>query len=495
GTSIDAYLTMLDADGWAAIDSTATTRTLHRVLSTSVRRAADAGPLTRAVLGVVAVLDDDDIPRSLFTDGCAAIDELASATPTDIDEAIAGLERLSLIEVDGTDVHAHHLTQEVAAAAFGRPDLAVALLNAAVSTVDDASLRDVWQPLVPHAIALLERIDESGEPTTTAARLARALSTHLSGRGFYFSAFDHMELATSWLEQLVDTADGELVSARAELSTCCSQIGAHGEALELARQVLELRERIGGPDHLDTLRAVNNLAVRNLELGRYAEALPLAHRAIDGLEATVGADDPNTLTARGNLSIIATQMGDHDTAIEVATSVVDTRVQLLGPAHLDTVRARNNLSVCLSAAGRLTAALEVIEEAMGAMEVALGGDHPETVTVRYNLSICHRQLGDVDNAIRLAERVVHDRERLLGSEHPDTIRARDNLSNCHGRVGNYVSAFFLSKRALFDGVQVLGLHHPDTVAMREWNQHIAKQLKRRRRPQRLLSALSRSAHT
>jgi Tetratricopeptide repeat len=66
-------------------------------------------------------------------------------------------------------------------------------------------------------------------------------------------------------------------------------------------QVLHTREREFGPDHPDTLVALNNLGGTLLALGHPAEATDLCERSLIGLDRVLGPDHPMTQTARENL--------------------------------------------------------------------------------------------------------------------------------------------------------------------------------------------------
>ena len=67
------------------------------------------------------------------------------------------------------------------------------------------------------------------------------------------------------------------------------QAGKYQEAIPIARQLLELREKMNGPEHPSTAPSVNNLAELYRAMGDYAKAEPLYRRALAIKEKALGA--------------------------------------------------------------------------------------------------------------------------------------------------------------------------------------------------------------
>ena len=63
----------------------------------------------------------------------------------------------------------------------------------------------------------------------------------------------------------------------------------------LYEETLVLRKAKLGPDHPDTLRTMNNLAITYHALGREAEALELREKTLALHKAKLGPDHPDTL--------------------------------------------------------------------------------------------------------------------------------------------------------------------------------------------------------
>ena len=60
-----------------------------------------------------------------------------------------------------------------------------------------------------------------------------------------------------------------------DLANSYQDVGRRNEALKLREEVLTLRRKVNGPEHPDTLRAMDTLASSYTAVGRLEEALAL----------------------------------------------------------------------------------------------------------------------------------------------------------------------------------------------------------------------------
>jgi len=81
------------------------------------------------------------------------------------------------------------------------------------------------------------------------------------------------------------SADGELAGAR-----------------KLEEQVLNTRMRLLGPEHPDTLRAMNNLAMTLSQQGEMVNARKLQEQVVEARVRLLGQEHPETLDAVNNLA-------------------------------------------------------------------------------------------------------------------------------------------------------------------------------------------------
>jgi tetratricopeptide (TPR) repeat protein len=98
--------------------------------------------------------------------------------------------------------------------------------------------------------------------------------------------------------------DQPLVKAaiRVTLGNTYLAIGRYQEAEEQFRQSLEIRQRVLGPEHPDTLNTMTALANSYFSAGRLDEALTMREEVLTLSRKVLGLEHPQTLTAMNNLA-------------------------------------------------------------------------------------------------------------------------------------------------------------------------------------------------
>ena len=91
-----------------------------------------------------------------------------------------------------------------------------------------------------------------------------------------------------------------------------------------------------GPDHPDTLRSVNNLALLYIDERRYVEAEPLSKRLLEARERVLGKDHPDTLTSVNNLAGLYYRAGPLRRGRAARyRRAIEARERVLGSEHPD----------------------------------------------------------------------------------------------------------------------------------------------------------------
>ncbi|KAL2810437.1 putative kinesin light chain [Aspergillus granulosus] len=93
------------------------------------------------------------------------------------------------------------------------------------------------------------------------------------------------------------------------IGSCLQSDGRYAEAEILFQNVLKIRERACGPEHLDTLTSVSQLGSVLARQGKYKEAEAMHQQALKGREKALGPEHPDTLTSMHNLAFTLNQLG------------------------------------------------------------------------------------------------------------------------------------------------------------------------------------------
>ncbi|HTJ32911.1 MAG TPA: tetratricopeptide repeat protein, partial [Dactylosporangium sp.] len=97
-----------------------------------------------------------------------------------------------------------------------------------------------------------------------------------------------------------------IAADEAQLAALLHLAGRPAEAEPLLRAAIATLGVPGryGPDHIDVLAALHNLAAVRADLGDTAEAAALYRRALDGKRRALGPDHPETVLTLTSLSAV-----------------------------------------------------------------------------------------------------------------------------------------------------------------------------------------------
>ncbi|HKN60543.1 MAG TPA: serine/threonine-protein kinase [Candidatus Acidoferrales bacterium] len=243
-----------------------------------------------------------------------------------------------------------------------------------------------------------------------------------------------------------------------------ANLGLNPRALSLDQRALEIRRRVLGPEHPDTLRSMNSLASDLIDGGHYAEAEKLDRETLGIRRRVLGLEHADTLTSMNNLADDLAQEGQYAEAEKLYREALDTQRRVLGPEHPDTLRSMGNLANVLKDEGRYGEAAKLDRETFDVQRRVLGPEHPETLGSMTNLAVALYREGHYAEAEKLYRDALNIKERVLGPEHQGTLRSMANLGNVLKDEGRYAEAEKLYRETLDVQRRVLGPEHPETLA-------------------------------
>jgi serine/threonine protein kinase len=335
----------------------------------------------------------------------------------------------------------------------------------------DLDIRRVKEEGKPLEAVLADRLVQAaeqlegesvGDPLAVAA-LQDRLGRSLLSLGFAPQAIPVFEksLATRKAELGPDHSD--TVTAMNNLAAGYRDAGRLDRALPLFEDVLRQREAKLGSGHPDTLTNMGNLAIGYQDAGRLDRALPLFEDALRLSKAKLGPDHPETLTLMSNLATGYLDTGKYDRALPLLEDVLRQSEAKLGPDHPETLSSINNLALSYQRAGKLDRALPLFEETLRLTKAKLGPDHPHTVTTMNNLAAGYREAGKLDRALPLFEGALQQRRVKLGPDHPQTLSSMGNLAVGYLEARKLDRALPLLEEALPLSKAKLGHDHPETL--------------------------------
>ncbi len=269
--------------------------------------------------------------------------------------------------------------------------------------------------------------------------------------------------------------DTELANVPARRARLQSTLGQTYRALGLPREAIPLQEKVRdydlatfGPEHNETLQAMNDLGNSYFAAGRRDEALKLREQVLALRRKVSGPEHPETLKAMNNLAVSYSETDRLDDALKLKEEVVTLRRKVLGPEHSDTLSAMQNLANSYEVAGRRAEALKLREEVLALRRKVSGPEHLYTLMAMGNLANSYGSSGRQAEALKLREDVLAIFRKVSGPEHPDTLMAMDNLALSYDEAGRREEALKLREQVLALRRKVNGPEHPDTLTDMEF---------------------------
>jgi len=239
------------------------------------------------------------------------------------------------------------------------------------------------------------------------------------------------------------------------------KLGLYPRAQALQQQSMEIRQRVLGPEHPDTLTSMNDLALDLDDSGHYAEAEKLEREALDISRRVLGLEHPDTLMLMSNLGNTLWQEGHYPEAEKLNRETLGIQRRVLGPEHPGTLRSMNNLATDLDDSD--PEAEKLFRETLDIKRRVLGPEHPDTLLAMSNLAYVLGDKGRYAEAEKLHRETVDLRRGVLGPEHPDTLKSMTNLAIVLSREGRNAEAEKLEREELDISRRVLGPEHKGTL--------------------------------
>jgi hypothetical protein len=163
------------------------------------------------------------------------------------------------------------------------------------------------------------------------------------------------------------------------------------------------REHTLGAAHPDTDRAWRDLL--NLSRDREARIMMIHAHRFEALSRELGPDSLEALSALSQLARAMSQAGDLEGARGACARLAEARERTLGPDNPETLEALSRLARAMSEAGDLEGARDTFARVAEARE-RIGPDNLESIMALEDLTDALTSLGDVDAAIASQERVL-----------------------------------------------------------------------------------------
>ncbi len=486
GDSLTGYLASFRqrrADVLARGEPTGYGKTVATTWALAAKRLQQANPAALGLLRLMAFCAPESIPVRLLLQPRAGLagqlgPEVAPVLVPLLEDGLAvadaraALRRYSLTRPSaGGLASVHRLVQAVTVDQMPQ-ELAAAWRQAAAAVIEaavpsDPSRPDTWRDfaaLLPHAKAALTA-DSAG---------MRLIASYLRRSGSYAAARDLYQGMLEVRVRLLGPQHPQTLVARASVAHWTGKAGDAAGARDQFAALLAVYERVRGPEHPDTLTARAKLARFTGEAGDAAGARDQFAELLAVYERVLGPQHPDTLAAvRADRARFTGEAGDAAGARDQYTALLPVVEQVFGPEDPETVSDRGNLARFTGEAGDVAGARDQYAALLPLARRIIGPDHPNTLLTRASLARLTGEAGDPAGARDQFAALLPAFERVLGPEHPDTLWAQANLARWTGETGDPAGARDQFQALLHIMDRVLGPEHPDTVRAAQWHRRVA----------------------
>lgn len=250
--------------------------------------------------------------------------------------------------------------------------------------------------------------------------------------------------------------------------------GKLAEAIEAARQALDLEHRLFSEPHPALSDTLLWLAQAHQSRGEWAEARQYGRQAIDMATQLPEADRWRAADARCLIEHVEhmqrlapserAQLGEADQwigrarrlsgegkadeAIRLVGRAVDVQRRLLGENTPRFAFGLDALAAACQSAYDYAGAERALRQAAEIREATLGANHPEYLASLNNLGLLYHSMGDHMKAEPVVRRALEVSRAIYGPKHPDSIWCLNNLAELCQTKGNYAEAEPLLREAL-----------------------------------------------
>jgi tetratricopeptide (TPR) repeat protein len=429
-------------------DTSDTTYELKTVTTTwNISFEQIRGSNSAVLLNVLALLDPDGVPESVFTAGGSAIDtndrhHVFMHDEWRYEDSVGTLAQYALLSRQHKSLYTHRLVQQVSLRRMSADDV-VCAYEAATRLVwkvfpasDRSSLWPHWAAAARYLSQALrlemhyQRYREStgtGRPATHVAELFTQCGKYLRERSLFEQSIRFLEVAR-------DTQESRNGRMHLATASCYYALGrSYLDLMQLDKAIshfkiaAEVQTSLLGENDRTTANSLNDMGIAYHESGELDEAERLYRVRLAVYERLLGPDDPYTASSLNNLAMIALARGDWAQGVTLTRRSLAIQEHALGNDHPYLPKTRNYLAFCLRAAGELEEAAKLHQLALAYQELKLGKQHVSTATSLQGLADVYHDQGHFDDALDLYLQVFRIRRETLKVQHPDRVGASKNL--------------------------------------------------------------------
>ncbi|MCP4247420.1 MAG: tetratricopeptide repeat protein [bacterium] len=296
------------------------------------------------------------------------------------------------------------------------------------------------------------------------ARLRHTIGETYQGLGVYTEADLHLRTALQIRRRILGDEHPQTLGSLHALGVMLQRARKPDESESLLRQAVEIRRRVLGGEHSDTLWSMCELGCVLGNQSKIVEAEKLLRSTIDTSRRVLGDEDGCTLWSMGQLAYILWNQGEFTEAETLLREALQTYRRVFGEEHTNTVWTLINLAFQLESQDKDVEAEKLHRQTLEIRRRVLGPEHGMTVGSMVNVAGSLRGQGSYVEAEKLLRQALEIERRVRGHEQPDTLSIMSRLASNLRQQGKYTEGNTLHRQTLEIRRRVLGDEHLHTLA-------------------------------
>ncbi|HTQ37406.1 MAG TPA: tetratricopeptide repeat protein [Pirellulales bacterium] len=284
----------------------------------------------------------------------------------------------------------------------------------------------------------------------------------LYGQGKFAEAEKLAQQVLEINERVLGPDDPAVAKCLSNLALLYFRQGGYAQAETLYQRALKINQKAFGPEHAAVAESLNNLAGLYAGQGKYAQAEPFYQQALAICEKNLGPNDPDVAGCLFTLGKLYRTEHKYTEAEAVYQRVLKIVEQHYGPDHPGMANCLFELAELYVDQHLFAQAEPLMLRAIGIDEKAYGPDDPHVAADLNNAGTMYDEQAQYAKSLPLYERALRIREKTYGPDHPQVAMSLRSLAGAYQAQGNYADALPLFKRALAIDEKVLGPNDPQT---------------------------------
>jgi serine/threonine protein kinase/Flp pilus assembly protein TadD len=215
---------------------------------------------------------------------------------------------------------------------------------------------------------------------------------------------------------------------RTTLAVTYQSLGEYAAAERHGLRARDLYRDALGPEHLQTLAAMNNLAVVFTLQGKFEEARRLHEESLQTRRRVHGPEHPRTLGEMNNLAELLVRQDRLEEARQLHEENLQLRRRILGPEDSETLQSMMNLAGALRAQGQWEEARKLLVQTLELNHRLRPPEYAARASIMGDLAQVLTMIGREDEARRMYEDGLQLSRRVNGAKHPDTLLTMNNFA-------------------------------------------------------------------